>query len=630
MRHTIKDKVVRVYDLETSSGQFDKPNAVDLIEKIHCIVVDDFLAVTPEEQKEAVRLLNEADVVVAHNGAAFDYPVLKRFFPEFAPKEQLDTRIISEVVYGGELRFKDIHASRKYNGDWIDPKLYGRHSLQAWGQRLGVSKLDYSDKAKAGEYGEELKEDPFARYIPEMGTYCIVDVEVTRALLNRFDKLGALDTRAAWDESQLAIHLAAMMRRGVGFDEKAAQRLHATLAGRLEELRTEIAPYFKSWYEPDGATAAKALFTPKKDNVKRGYTGGAELTKVRRVTLNPASDAQLAGQLQRQYGWKPEVFTERGQPVVSAEVLRTLPYEPIKLLTEFAVVAKRLSQLSEGRHGWLKVANEGNIYGKINSNGTRTGRATHYGPNLAQVPAVGAPYGKACRQLFKPRPGYVLVGADSSGVELRMLAHYAARIDGGALGRTILQGDVHTENQKAAGLKTRGAAKTVAYAMLYGAGDAKLGETYLADLGKQGNATKAGKLVRRGLDSVLKSGILSKQLVEALTKRGYIKAIDGRKLLGVSKRVALNSLLQSAGSVATKVAINIMHRKFEAAGLVEDRDVGLLLFVHDEVQVEAKPEHAELVAKIAVESIREAGKELGLRVPLDGEAKVGSSWASTH
>jgi len=94
---------------------------------------------------------------------------------------------------------------------------------------------------------------------------------------------------------------------------------------------------------------------------------------------------------------------------------------------------------------------------------------------MAQVPRVGAPWGEECRSLFIATEGYVLVGVDASGLELRCLAHYTYPFDGGRYTEAILNGDVHTTNQEAAGLPDRDKAKTFIYALIYGAGEAKLG-----------------------------------------------------------------------------------------------------------------------------------------------------------
>ena len=110
---------------------------------------------------------------------------------------------------------------------------------------------------------------------------------------------------------------------------------------------------------------------------------------------------------------------------------------------------------------WLKMVQaDGRIHGRVNPCGAVTGRATHSYPNVAQVPAVGSPYGKECRSLFKVPDGWYQAGVDASGLELRCLAHFMAPYDNGAYAHEILNGDIHTANQIAAGLPERNQAKT--------------------------------------------------------------------------------------------------------------------------------------------------------------------------
>ena len=85
---------------------------------------------------------------------------------------------------------------------------------------------------------------------------------------------------------------------------------------------------------------------------------------------------------------------------------------------------------------------------------------THSSPNVAQVPSASSPYGDRCRELFCVPKGKKLVGCDASGLELRCLAHFMAKYDDGAYAKEILEGDIHSANQEAAGLPTRNTAKT--------------------------------------------------------------------------------------------------------------------------------------------------------------------------
>ena len=136
-------------------------------------------------------------------------------------------------------------------------------------------------------------------------------------------------------------------------------------------------------------------------------------------------------------------------------------------MLEYLLVVKRLGQLAEGKNGWLKLVKDGRIHGRVNTNGAVTGRCTHSLPNLAQVPACRVPYGEECRALFIAKKGYSLVGVDASGLELRMLAHYLSSWDGGEYAKNILEGDIHTVNQKAAKLETRDQAKTFILSLIH-------------------------------------------------------------------------------------------------------------------------------------------------------------------
>jgi len=172
------------------------------------------------------------------------------------------------------------------------------------------------------------------------------------------------------------------------------------------------------------------------------------------------------------------------------------------------------------------------------------------------------------------------VGHDASGLELRMLAHY---MNDKEFTEQILHGDIHSYNQRLAGLPTRDSAKTFIYAFIYGAGDAKLGSIV--------NGSKAdGTRLRNTFLSALPSlGKLIDNVKKAST-RGYLKGLDGRKIWmrrdsngDVMQHKALNTLLQCAGAVVMKKSM-----------------------------------------------IREAGRHFELNIPLDAEAKVGKNWAETH
>ncbi len=342
------------------------------------------------------------------------------------------------------------------------------------------------------------------------------------------------------------------------------------------------------------------------------------------IEFNPGSRHHIAKVLKERYNWKPKEFTDAGQPKVDETVLSALPYPEIKPLIEYLTVNKRLGQLSDGKKSWLRyVTPEGRIHGYVNTNGAITGRMTHSKPNLAQVPAVRAPYGKECRELFLPTKNYLQIGADASGLELRCLAHYMAKWDNGEYANVILTGDIHSMNQKAAGLPSRDNAKTFIYAFLYGAGDEKIG-AIVSKGSKEGR-----RLKKQFLNKTPAIKKLKEKVEEIVKERGYLKGLDGRQLKIRSAHSALNTLLQSAGAIIMKKALVILDENLQknyTAGI----DYEFIANIHDEFQIEALPQYADTIGKEAVKAIKEAGKYFKFRCPLDGEYKIGKNWAECH
>ena len=593
---------VMIFDIETD-GLLDK------LTKIHTMAVYDYETESyrrfdKEKVRDGVRLLEKADVIVGHNIINFDVPAIKKVFPDFKPPKVLDTLVWARLVYAD---IEDIDYKLSHKGK-LPKKLIGSHSLEAYGYRLGV----YKD-----EFG---KTTDWKEWSPEMSAYCEQDVRVTKAL---YEKLLSknVSEEALELEHEVAHIIKRQVDRGFWFDTEAAERLYADLIRKRDEMAKELTSLFPPWYEPRD----KEPFVPKKDNSKKGYKAGCPFTRIKLVTFNPNSRQHIYKCLMKKYNWKPTEFTENGQPKVSEEILNALPYPEAKKLAEYLMIQKRIGQLAEGDKAWLKlVCPDHKIHGEVITNGAVTGRMTHNNPNVAQVPAVRAPYGHECRSLFRPSPGYVLVGADASGLELRCLAHYMAKWDGGEYAKVILEGDIHTVNQQAAGLPTRNHAKTFIYAFLYGAGDEKIGEII-------GKGKAAGRKLRmQFLQKIPALANLQAAVEKAVKKRGYLIGLDGRHLKIRSSHAALNTLLQSAGALVMKKALVILDKSLQAKGYVPGRDYEFVANIHDEWQIEAKPEIAEDVGRTAVESIRKAGEHFGFRCPLDGEYKIGNSWAETH
>lgn len=609
-----------VFDLESD-------HLIEKATKIHCLVLTD---IDSGETKRfnhqpngnpvasGVRLLEQADLVMGHNIIGFDIPVLKKLYSGFSPKGKvIDTLVMTRLVFP-DLKEQDFG---KLNSGF--PKeLIGSHSLKAWGIRIGLHKGDFKETSS------------FEVWSPAMEDYCVQDVAVTLKLYRMLCSKNP-NPRSVDLEHRFAQVMQQQETRGFGFNVKGAEELCLVLQKRRAELEAGLQSVFppdeeemKSslWLTPDGKE-----WTTKKEAVTAGYkakeiTKGGKKKKI--IPFNPGSRDQIANRFIAK-GWKPEEFTPDGKPKVDEQVLTALEgmgYAEAKPLLEYLLVSKRLGQLAEGNEAWLKLVKNGRMHGRVVTNGAVTGRCTHRNPNMAQVPRVGSAFGKECRSLFvaDTSGGFSLVGADASGLELRCLAHFMAPYDGGQYAKILLEGDIHKANQEASGLPDRNSAKTFIYAFLYGAGSAKIGSII-------GKGEREGKAIIEKFQRQLPAIKRLKDAVElAVNSRGYLIGLDGRQLPVRSVHSALNMLLQSAGALVMKQATINFVNAMETSGYSFGREYALVAHIHDEVQIEVKTPIADATGRLAVASIRKAGKDFGFRCPLDGEFRIGSNWAETH
>jgi DNA polymerase I-like protein with 3'-5' exonuclease and polymerase domains len=442
-------------------------------------------------------------------------------------------------------------------------------------------------------------------------------------------------------EHWFAFIISQQERHGFAFDVKKAEELEVKLMGE----RAEVADELESICEPtkvemktpsgwrleldgevfEGETKGELRnkLREAKKVLKRVEDAVKLDNKVKYIPFNPGSRPQIAKQLKK-LGYELPLEPDATTPKIDETTLKKIDHPIGEKLLKYLLVQKRLGALSEGNNGWLKLQKNGRIYGSVNTNGAVTGRCTHSKPNVAQVPSCSAPYGEECRELFGAGEGYKLVGCDASGLELRMLAHYLAIYDGGEYARYLLEDDIHTVNQKAAGLETRDQAKTFIYALLYGAGPELMGEIV-------GGGVREGVLLKRKFMSNMPALRKLKEAIDSKVQRGGVLiGLDGRLLRIRSSHAALNMLLQSAGAVCMKVALIQLFHALGKHRWQHGREYAFVANIHDEFQAEVKPDLAEGFGGLAVQAIQVAGKELKLNVQLDGEYKVGQSWAETH
>lgn len=511
--------------------------------------------------------IKKATLIVAHNGISFDFPVLNRVWKTTIQKNQVrDTLVMSRLS---------------------SPTRDGGHSLANLAKLVNRTKKEY--------------EDFEGGLTPEMLEYCKEDVSICGELYYYLtQELCDFSEQSIELEHKVQCVVAAQEKRGFKLDIQKAMGLVGDWNRRLCEIEHELQTVF-----PPIVTQRVSEKTGKqlKDDVE---------------VFNPGSRQQIAKRLISK-GWKPTKHTEKGTVVVDESVLDGVDIPEAKLIAEYLLLQKRVAQVKS----WLAaVSEDGRVHGKVITNGAVTGRMTHHSPNMAQVPSSSSPWGHECRDCWTVEEGMSLVGADASALELRMLAHYMKDQE---YVKTVTEGsqelgtDVHTKNQIAAGLATRAQAKTFIYALLYGAGAAKIGTIV-------GGGEREGKKL---IDSFLRNTPSLQTLrdkVKNKAAKGWVEGIDGRRVYVRSEHSALNTLLQSAGAIVMKQALVILDEKLRKTKL----NAHFVANVHDEWQIECLEDEVDMVGILAVQSIREAGKVLKLRCPLDGEYKKGQTWANTH
>lgn len=559
--------------------------------EIHCIVLKDIDTgeVHTKPVLDAIDLLEKAELIVGHNIIKFDIPVLRKLHGFVTKAAVFDTLIATRLVYP-DIAGQDF-ATQNFPRDCI-----GRHSLRAWGYRIGNYKGDY--------------DGGFTHFTKEMLDYCVQDVEVTYALWLRIQQKGYSE-QAMQLEHEVVTAIHEQEQHGFTFNTKKAEELYTLLNTRLYEIKEELQQVFPPKLE-------RTPFTPKVNNKSRGYVKGVRTYKEKIIEFNPASRQHIAERLAELHNWEPSEYTADGKPKMDDAVLSNLPYPEAKPLAEHFLLEKRIGQLATGKQAWMKCETNGKIHGTCNTNSTVTARASHANPNLAQIPSVSVPYGKECRSLFTVPKGHKLVGIDVSGLEVRMLAHYMARYDDGKYADVVLNGDIHTETQRLAGLDSRDLAKRFYYCFLYGGGVKKIAQV----TGK--TVHEASKVKKRFLNNLPALNTLITNVQQAAA-RGYLIGLDKRNVKVRSPHAALNTLLQSGGAIVCKQWLV----EFNKAA-VEYDDVRQVVWVHDEIQVECPKELATDIGELAVDAIKRTGEHFNLRLPLTGEYKVGDNWSETH
>ena len=579
-----------VFDVETDGIRATRIWCISILD----IDTEEQFSYGPSEINEALEMLKKADKLIGHNILGFDIPVIKKLTGvDLYGKTAVDTLVLSRL---------------------FNPVRELGHSLEAWGFKLKLPKIEFEE---------------YSAFSEEMLEYCERDVLLNYKVYKYLGQVEAkgFSKRSSDLEHNVAILLNQQMDKGFLFDLEYGSTLLVKLDVEIDNIGDEIQKDFIANKE---IINISPKFNPKGLLLRTGTTSegkGIRLTdlefeslqrdgKATRIIIeefNPGSRKQIGDHLKK-LGWVPLEFTPTNQPKIDETILSKITDIPqAQLLSRYLTLQKRIAQIRT----WLKELRkwpDDRVRGYVNHNGTITGRMTHNSPNMAQVPSTTSIYGSEFRSCWIVPDKYKLVGIDASGLELRMLAHY---MNDEGYTNEIINGDIHTANQKLAGLESRDQAKTFIYALIYGAGDERLGSVAKG-------SKRTGKKLRESFIANLPSYKHLKNRVAREAAKGKIKGLDGRMLMIRNQHSALNTLLQSAGSIAMKQALVVF------SDLINNLDADVVANVHDEWQVEVHKDHAQMVGELGVQAIQTAGIQLNLNCPLDGEFKIGNNWRDTH
>ena len=587
-----------VFDVETNGLLRD-------LTRIHCLVTYDLdtgLITRYDDEKnnhysitEGLGMLQVAKELWGHNIIQYDFEAIKSIYNYFDIKSAkvYDTLILSRLFFTDMLD-RDYRAKPAN----MPAQLYGRHSLESWGHRLGIHK---------SEFGKSLQGD-WTNYSPEMLEYCVQDVKVSAELAKTFEPKLKQYAKCIDTEARIAQIMAWQEREGFPFDIHKAHILEGKLRQELEQLSDEMRSTFLF---VDGGE-----FTPKRPNKTKGYVEGCTFTRLKE--FNPTSRNHIAWAFKEFRGWEPRELTDTGRAKIDEKILKELGTPESNKFARILELQKHLGQLSEGANAWLKkVEKDGRIHHSCILN-TNTGRMAHMRPNLAQTPSA-----TEYRELFNPGPDRVQVGADASGLELRCLAHFLARYDGGAFAKEVVDGDIHTHLAKIYETD-RKTGKSCTYCLIYGGGNHKLGLTAGASKAK---ASERGRRIRSKILDGLKG---FKELNLAVAERaeyGVLTGLDGRPIrLQGKKHAALNYLIQGAGAVICKLWL------LRANELLQEAEVDYypLAFVHDEMQLSVASTDVDKATLLIQGAMKDVRAALSFRCELDSEYQSGVNWAECH
>lgn len=578
---------------------------------------------------------NPDAIYVGHNFLAYDAPMLNRFWNARIPVSRIvDTYVLSQL----------------YNPNYPKPKgmvgKKGPHSLEAWGIRLRYPKGEFED---------------FSEFTPDMLRYCMRDTVLTALLFIKlsermrdvgFSERGAEIEHQAWHIIQNK-----QCRNGFPLNKKASELLYAKLRDREEELKNEI---YKLW--PPKLQAVATYKSARKQNGEftAGYrrhleqfpvlelNGDGTYTAHDYVAFNLGSPPQRIAKL-LELGWKPVNKTKKGNPKVDEDELLAFAEvsgkTELKALAKWVVVNSRANMVKT----WLDNYREETrgVHGRLFLAGTL--RYRHSDPNTANIPAVklekdangddqiqygedGA-YSYECRDLWwcDNPDEFSLVGIDGTGIQNRCLIHSLIKTVGEDAVKEYkelsLRGDIHKRNIEVLGLANKAAAKKFYYTLMMGGGGARLAADQ-AQFGTKMTAKEGNEKREMMIASIPGFGALIDSLQDELERTGRIRLCDGTPILVSSPHMVIPYLLQGDESRLMKQAMIYVDEEVRRNRL--SGDVFKVADIHDEWQYKVRNSVVEEFVSLALPCFNRSGDSFNYFIQIDGDAKVGKTWAETH
>lgn len=636
---------VWIGDLE-ANGLLDTATQVwcGVFKNIHTLEIKKFYPVPfeggdPYYLHNMIEFMKTAPTIVMHNGLQYDFPLLEKLYGFKYEGEKLDTIVWSRML------------QPKRATPYMCPVKNRPHSILAWGYRVGLGKPDHDD---------------WSQFSMDMLHRCTQDVEIGYLVYNELleEMQGNEWESASWLNHRLFDILGKQERYGFLVDKEQMskiirmattwiERIDKVLASRLPLVcdikEAKIKGIYKWVKEPflkSGLYKSNILKWCEESgwNPEERPIGGP-FTRLSYRPLDPSSRLEVISFLLSD-GWRPKTWNVNDQGErTSPKFTKDDPFEGVsgrggQLLAKRVQVRHRRSSVE----GLLKlVRDDGRIASRV-TNLAETGRATHGG--VVNLPNSEAFLGKMMRKIFIVPDDKVLIGTDADSCQARMLA---SRVNSDAYTRTILEGTkadkttIHFLNQQALleeGYDVPyGMCKNLQYGFLFGASDTKLGSMV-------GGAKEDGARVRTallkaspGLEDVINS--LTKEWESHASKRmndwgkseyynGWIKGLDGRPIFIDSPHKILVYILQSDEAIMMSTAVVFLFDWLTSEGIEWGRDWAYVTFMHDETQIECRPELAERISFLAEQAIYESGKYYKLSVAQKGEAIVGRNWCETH